>query len=391
MRKFYLTGEEMDRLGEDTRKLMEKDKAGCDTRTILKDIYCDFYQDKTEDIGYVMADKVVELVGEYEQEVFKARENPDVWMDEKIESILEGKISCTERCNTLYKVRMGLTALEITSSKSQAEADAYVDEHSNKAFTSQEATKELEQKLKEELKTALGNNGFLASALEAYTENAGDTKEGIEYAVIKCGEDAAKYKAILAMKAYLETGEDGYLKGVIPEEATLKDITYSVCAGMDTLSATAAVERGEMEESAAAVFIRAIGVVVGLVAAVKISATLGVLAAAVAGGGSLSVLGGIVVAAASFEIMAKTFMKIGGEIADGVREFVCFGAKCVSVAGRMFLAGVKKLAGSIPGLFKKTKTEDAAFAEENTLYTEPVQEGVPDEESEAVYTSPVLV
>ena len=33
MRKFYLTGEEMDRLGEDTRKLMEKDKAGCDTRT----------------------------------------------------------------------------------------------------------------------------------------------------------------------------------------------------------------------------------------------------------------------------------------------------------------------------------------------------------------------
>ena len=149
MRKFYLTGEEMDRLGEDTRKLMEKDKAGCDTRTILKDMYCDFYQDKTEDIGYVMADKVVELVGEYEQEVFKARENPDVWMDEKIESILEGKISCTERCNTLYKVRMGLTALEITSSKSQAEADAYVDEHSNKAFTSQEDTKELEQKLKE--------------------------------------------------------------------------------------------------------------------------------------------------------------------------------------------------------------------------------------------------
>lgn len=389
MRKFNLSKDEMNRLREDARKLMEEDKAGSDTRTMLKDMYCGFYPNKTEDIGYVMADKVIELVSGYEQDVLEARKNPDAWMDEKIESILERKDTCTERCNTLYKVRMGLTALELSASKSQEEADAYVDEHSGKAFTSQEATEELEQKLKKELKDALGNNGFLASALEAYAKNAGDTEEGIEYAVIRYGEDAAKYKAILAMKAYLETGGDGYLKDLIPEEATLKDITYSVCAGMDVLSIAGAVERSEMEENMAASIIRAIGVVVGFVTAVKVSAALGVVAAAVAGGGFLAVLGGIVVAAASFKLMGETLMKAGMEIADGVREVVCFGARCIGFMGRGLLAGVKKLAGRILGFFKK-RTEAAAAEEGKASYTEPEQEGNLDEEEEIVCTSPVF-
>lgn len=75
MTTFILEQDKMERLSADCRKLIEKEKGGCDVRTILKDMYCDAYSDKTENIGYVMADKVIGLVGEYDQEVRQAMEN----------------------------------------------------------------------------------------------------------------------------------------------------------------------------------------------------------------------------------------------------------------------------------------------------------------------------
>lgn len=390
MTTFILEQDKMERLSADCRKLIEKEKGGCDVRTILKDMYCDAYSDKTENIGYVMADKVIGLVGEYDQEVRQAMENQDAWYDEKVQKILEGKNSATARCNTLYKVRVGLIAAGISAEEGRDASQAYVEEHSHKAFTADEATEELEAKLKDELKTALGNNGFLASVLDAYADRAANTTENIEFTVVKYGEDSSKFKAVLAMKAYLETGEDGYLKGVMPENASLRDITYSVCAGTDTMSVAGAVESGEIEESAASRIVRTIGMVIGAVVAVYASVSAGILVASYIGGGILAFIGGITIALGVSEVITDSLIDAGGSLAEITKDVVCFGAKCVRFAGRMLFSGIKKLIGLIGGIVRGRATEDEIDETDGMIYTEPTREGGLERESEAAVVPTVL-
>ena len=218
MTTFILEQDKMERLSADCGKLIEKEKGGCDVRTILKDMYCDTYSDKTENIGYVMADKVIGLVGEYDQEVRQAMENQDAWYDERVQKDSGGKEFRNSTLQYALQGARGIDCRRYFCGRGTDASQAYVEEHSyHKAFTADEATEELEAKLKDELKTALGNNGFLASVLDAYADRAANTTENIEFTVVKYGEDSSKFKAVLAMKAYLETGEDGYLKGVMPE------------------------------------------------------------------------------------------------------------------------------------------------------------------------------
>lgn len=385
MTTFILGQDKMDQLKADCRNLIEQEREGSDVRTILKDMYCGAYSDKTENIGYVMADKVIGLVGEYDQEVRQAMEDQDAWYDEKVQKILKGKDSCAERCNTLYKVRVGLIAAGICESEGQMSAvEAYINEHSHKVFTEEEATEELEAKLKEELKNALGNNGFLAATLNAYAEKAADTTENIELAVVRYGEDSSMFKAVLTMKAYLESGDDGYLKGIMPEDASLKDITYSVCAGVDALSVAGAVGNGEIEESTASKIIRAVGIVLGAAVAVYASVSVGLYAASVIGAGIFAFLGGITFAYAASEVLAEPLMDAGGSLAVVTKDVVCFGARCVRFAGKMLFSGIKKLMGYIGSFFSGHTEEDTISGIDEMMYTDPMQEAESESEREAV-------
>ncbi len=67
-----LSKDKIEKLRKDCAGLLRKDEAGCDTRTILKNMYCEFYPGKTEDIGYLMGDKVLGYVREYERVVRQA-------------------------------------------------------------------------------------------------------------------------------------------------------------------------------------------------------------------------------------------------------------------------------------------------------------------------------
>lgn len=381
MKAYELSKEKMERLTKDCTELIQKDESGCDTRTMLKDMYCGFYPDKTEDIGYLMADKVIGYVEEYEQEVVQAMEDADGWYEEKVQAILMGKKSCEERCNTLYRVHVGLVAAELSSSRGQEAAESYIEEHFRKAFTAEEATEEMEAKLKEELKNTIESNALLASTLGAYVENAANAEEDIEHAVIRYGEDASKFKAVVAMKTYIESGEDGYLSDVIPADATLRDITYSICAGVDTLGIAAAVENGEMEESRASEIIHAVGMVLGGIVALKIATIAGTAVMAVGAGSVLTFFGGIIVAGVIIEIIGDASMEIGGKVADVTKEIVCFGANCICVAVRTIFAGIRKLAGFIVGLFQHDNEEDAREVYE---YTEPEHESKPEYEQEII-------
>ena len=388
MKAYELSRDKMEMLRKDCMKLIRKDEEGCDTRTILKDMYCGFYSDKTEDIGYLMADKVIEYVEEYEQEVVQAMEDADGWYEEKVRAILLDKESCEERCNTLYKVRVGLAVAELSVSKGQEAAEAYVEEHSGKAFTAEECTEDLEAKLKEELKNSIESNALFASMLNAYAENAVNSDDDIEHAVIRYGEDASKFKAVVAMKSYIESGEDGYLADAMPADATLKDITYSACAGIDTLSVAAAVESGEMEESLASQIVRAIGMVLGTIVALKIATVVGVGIITVATGSVLTFYCGVLAAGLMLEAILEPMMEVGEKVAVITKEIVCFGARCICAVTRTIFTGIKKLVGFIRGFFRRDNGREDV--QETFEYTEPEHESRAEVKQEVIPAPTVL-
>lgn len=381
MKIYKLSKEKMKMLRKDCEELIRKDEAGCDTRTILKDMYCGFYTDKTEDIGYLMADKVIGYVEEYEQEVVRAIEDADRWYEEKVQAILMEKESCVDRCNTLYRVCVGLAAADISASKGQEAAEAYVEEHSRKKFMDEESTEELEAKLKKELKSMIESNVLLVSTLNTYVENAANTEDDIEHAVIKYGEEALKLKAVVAMKSYIESGEGGCLADVIPAEATLKDVTYSTCAGIDALGIAAAVENSEMEKSLASRIIHAIGMVLGGIVALKIAVVAGNAVMSVSAGSILTFISGILAADVILEIIGEASMEVGGNVADIMKEIVCFGARCVCNVGRIIFVGIKELVDFIGGFFRHDNEEDVREIFE---YSEPEHESKSEVEQEVM-------
>lgn len=388
MKAYKLSKEKMEMLRKDCAELIRKDETGCDTRTMLKDMYCGFYPGKTEDIGYLMADRVIGYVKQYDQEVARAMEDADGWFEEKVQAVLSGKESCEDRCNTLYRVRVGLTAAGLLASQGEEAAESYIAEHSAKAFTAEESTEELETRLKEELKTAIEGNGLLASVLNAYAENQAASGDDTVRMVIRHGEDALKFKAVVAMKSYIESGEDGYLADAIPADATLEDITYSACAGVDASGIAAAVESGEMEESLASRIIRAIGAVLGGIFALKVAAMVGGAIMATSVGSILTFFGGIFAAGLILEVIGEASMEVGAKAADITKEILCFGARCVRAAARTVFAGIRKLVGFIGGFFRDENGQEDVW--ESFEYTEPEHESKPEAAREVMPAPTVL-
>ena len=220
-----------------------------DVRSVLKDMYCGFFSDKTDDIGYVMADKVMALVSEYNQDICDAKADSEAWLERKVQELLSGKDTLVERCNALYQSRVAMTVSSIYAVEGQKAAEAYQLEYGNKAFGDTEVSEELEQKLKAELKEVIRNNKVLLGAMDAFVQNT-ETAENSENVTVALNDDASKLKAIMTMQAYLQSGEDGYLQNVFPESISLHDITYSVCASVDTLSVAKAIENEEIPQEA---------------------------------------------------------------------------------------------------------------------------------------------
>lgn len=347
MEVFVLSRHQMDRLREEAVKWRKQEQAGYPVKRIIKEMYCQFYPDKTEAIGFVIADKVMQYVREYSQEVRQARENFTQWYDQKVQQILEGSDSCKKRCHTLYKVRMELIAAEIAVQEGQEAAKTYRNTHLYPAFFSEEATDQLEQKLKAELKKTLEQNRVFPSLLNVYAKKAANTMEERTLAAIPYGEEDWNWKAILAMKAYLESGEDGYLKRIIPEDASLEAITYSICASEDALSVIGAAEDDKLESSTAMELIHAIGRVVGGIVALHVSVALGMSAAVTVESGVLAVMGGILITVAVAEAIMEPVMKAGEVLADTTKEIVSFGIKWSYVTGKKLLFGIQKWIASL--------------------------------------------
>lgn len=366
MKLYELSREQMARMREDAAHYMGSQE---DVRTVLKNMYCGFFGDKTDDIGYVMADKVLTLVSEYNQDIYDAKADSDAWLERKVQAMLDGKTSLVERCNALYQARVAMTVSGIYATEGQDAAETYQTEHGSKVFWDGEVTEELEQKLNEELKEVIRNNKVLLGAMDAFAQNA-ECTEDAEKVTVALNDDAYKLKAIMTMQAYLQSGEDGYLQNVFPENTSLHDISYSVCAAVDAMSVAQAVENEEISEEEGVDILRIIGMVFGGAVCIWIAVTgVGVL-----GAGFLMLMGGVFCAWAVAEALLEPLMDAGVAAVKGVKCVVLFGAKLVVSAGRKLLNGIKKL---VNGLRSFSSQGAAGNSEKERTYT------VPEHEAEA--------
>ncbi len=371
---------------EITQKQMEKLKKAAapysgsekDIRTTLMDMYCDFFPDKTEDIGFVMADKVLMTVGEYNQDIKDATEDTDAWLERKVQAIVDDKITLVDRCNALYQARISMTVSDIYANDGAEAAKSYQDGYGNKKFTESEVTDELEQKLREELKDAISNNNILISAMNTFSQNIEDDEE--MKATVAFGEDATDLKAMLTMQAYLQSGEDGCLKGIFPENTSLRSIAYSVCAATDTMSTTQAVEDGEITQEKGIDILNIIGKVLGVVVCIEFVTTVGLLVTRLFSGVIPALIAGFIVIWTLSDVLLDPFMEGGKLVVETVKDVVVFGAKLVVSLGKKLINGIKNLVNGIRSWIehKKSTTNTTKTIE----YTVPEHDRANDNISE---------
>ena len=347
MKMYELNREQMEKLSKDSAKYLNSQE---DIRTVLKDMYCNFFADKTEDIGYVMADKVLELVGEYHQDIRDAKADTDAWLERKVGAIVSGKTIPSDRCNALYQARISIIASEIYANEGKEAAESYLAEYEKKAFSEKEATEELENKLREELKDVIRNNTVLSGAMNAFSENI-ECGENSENATVEFGEEATEFKAVMVMQAYLQSGEDGYLSGVFPENTSLHSITYSVCSATDTMSVVQAVESGTISQKQGMDILTVIGRVIGAAICAWVTATVGIAVTGLLGTGILAAIGGFVFTWILTSFIIDTYMDAGVSVVNGIKRTVVFGTNFVISAGKKLINGVKNIVSGLKSRF----------------------------------------
>lgn len=371
---YEFTQKQMEKLKTEASHYLNSDK---DIRSTLKDMYCDFYPDKTEDIGFVMADRTLEIVGEYHQDISDATEDTEAWLERKVQATVDDKTTLVDRCNALYRARLAMTVSDIHANDGEEAAESYQAEYENKVFTESEVTDELEQKLREELKDAIRNNKVLVGAMNTFSQNI-EADDEERKATVAFGEDATNFKAMLTMQAYLQSGEDGCLEGIFPQNTSLRNIAYSVCAATDTMSTTQAVEDGEITQEQGIDILNIIGNVLGAVICIEFAATVGLLVAGLFSVGIPALIAGLFITWKLCDVFLDSFMEGGVLTVETAKDVVVFGAKLVVSIGKKLINGTKKLVKGICSLFGGKST---------SKYTVPEHDRANDDVSEKTFTA----
>lgn len=197
-------------------------------------------------------------------------------------------------------------------------------------------------------------------------------------ATVAFGEDATNFKAMLTMQAYLQSGEDGCLEGIFPQNTSLRNIAYSVCAATDTMSTTQAVEDGEITQEQGIDILNIIGNVLGAVICIEFAATVGLLVAGLFSVGIPALIAGLFITWKLCDVFLDSFMEGGVLTVETAKDVVVFGAKLVVSIGKKLINGTKKLVKGICSLFGGKST---------SKYTVPEHDRANDDVSEKTFTA----
>lgn len=305
---------------------------GRSVRDVLTDLYMRGMPDKTEEQGQMMADRIIELVEAYEEEVKKAFDDEDQWIHEKLDEILKDK-SLEERCNILYKMIHAVQALgsmTLTDDQKGEEADieAYMARCENCVIDSAVVCEELEENMQRLVIEGLKDSGLVFMQMGHMADTIEELKEGEDFLqfFLAGGIEAVNTMAVTSMITYVDA-KNGIIEEV-PLTATIEEITFGVCAAIKTERIAAEVAANHIEEEVARKFIRIVGMVASAMVIGYFSILLGTTVA--------YLFGGMLSLAAAIAVGAITFNTIW----DATAELRC---KLENGMGNVVVAGVKKV------------------------------------------------
>lgn len=243
----------MQRLYEDVKDAMEAVKQGKSAAQAASELYVRGLPDKDQQLGDVMAERVEEIVSQYEKLAKDALADPDGWIDAQLDRLGENGTR-TERCRLLLQMLEGVTAVNASLTGEEVRAMR----EQSMELDERRVNEETERELREALKEALAASTLGAVQLEALGEALESLPpEQLEEGVIEFGRDAHGRKVLLAMTAYVNA-KNGTLEDV-PAEATIEEITTAVCLADDTVCVCAGAQSGAVSEEEAPRILQILG------------------------------------------------------------------------------------------------------------------------------------
>lgn len=236
---------------------------GKNVRDILKDIYMTL-EGKTEDISYIMADRVIESVEKYHKDFENCYENEDDYIKQSLAEATKNTKSAKERCEAYHRMLVAIAAHSIiTDGGENAEdrANAYIEENKEFNCTAEEAEAK-EKELYELTVESIKNTDLITPQLASILENISSEELKNTAGSYAFGRKSKDIKAILAMQTYVNI-QNGTVTDLSPD-MTLEQISYNVCGAVDTCAVAAQAEAGELPKEIAMKILKVIGQILGI-------------------------------------------------------------------------------------------------------------------------------
>ncbi len=212
------------------------------TKEILADLYISGLPGKNLNQANLVADRVIEVVSDFDLNMQKAIENFDEWITDTIASVVEGK-----EIKEQYEILLNFYVTVITIN-----ADSVKKEFENSSFSVEETFLALKgplrigdnieqsdiDELRGKLAEALKNNGLLYSSLGISTNYIQALMSSEEVAIEFSAEifNDAKLKAIGSMIAYI-SAKNGSMPNLSPN-VTIEEVTIGYCAEIEKQKAS---------------------------------------------------------------------------------------------------------------------------------------------------------
>lgn len=258
MKKF--TAEQIKKLDEETRVVLEAVADGESTREIMARIYVNRLDEKTYDQGLAMADTIIESVRNFDKDYMEAREDLDKYLKEFAEKSEKDK-SVRERCDYWLRLAASVNAALIAINDETVDRNQLAEDIKDLSVSEEEATEEKAEELRSEALEAIRNSGILILGIQQSEDELReiDSADETAFLLTDIGTRETETRAIMSMLAYTEikSGDDTD----VPIELTADQVVTAVCIGIEETRIAEGVENGSILIDVASTVLAVLGVV----------------------------------------------------------------------------------------------------------------------------------
>ena len=262
MTKF--TKEQMNQIKTQVEMMMDQLAEGKNAREICAQMYVNGLNEKTLSQGEAMADSIMESILDFDRDFNRAKTDVDAFVDEFVNDVCQDK-ALDERCTYLMKLIAAIssakTMLDADTDEKREQAQHMITAAENTQVFEDEATEELESRLRMQLKNALRGSDIMISALEAQRKSLTEIENEDEAAALlmDAGNRTIDYRAILSMQAYINIKNGVYED--IPSNVSAAQVATMVCVYEEEIHILQQLETHEIAEEVAHALLGVLGIV----------------------------------------------------------------------------------------------------------------------------------